>query len=584
MLVAPVDVEVLRLREAVVGGDELAYGVGQMVLLGHAEAAADVVDDDLCALLVGEAGVGVGAVLIFGEEDGVLQFAYVVVEGAGTDELAVGADAVGGRCGQVGHLHAVLEGAGGLFGEGAQQFAVDVGEFDERHVGGEAEQFLVEVEERIGEEEQHGVDDEGHAGVPVELMDVADGDELHGAPDDDVREQHDQCAAEELRALGEFGEAEDGAEACHELEQHELVGAGHDERGDEDDDEVRHEGGARVEEHADHERSHGEGDDHDLACGGDEGCRHGEEDDLGGEEQDGRRALGVVAAVAGEEHHEREHEEGDEDGLAEQREFRAGTVVVLIPRLAVGEERLVGFLVDDVATADDLLSGLDGLLAAHDGVASLLTRLGGAQAVEEEVGVGVVVEVAVAEDVPAVGRGVGLHDVLVGFAGREGVAEVSLRGHVAADDLDARDAVAVEGVEGGVDDAVLIDLLEAVGDGGAQRCRHEGRELVAIAGVERLEQRVADGRLDDVVRLDGGCGGIALTRQHLVRLHHGKLPGGGELVVAPGLVEREVVTEGLLVRKEKNDDGDDGQRGQHPGEDIMLVILIFHTSVGYMKP
>ncbi len=58
-------------------------------------------DHDLGALHGIEGVVGVDTMLVFGEECGIGQLAYVVVEGSGTDELHLGADAVCGSGGEI---------------------------------------------------------------------------------------------------------------------------------------------------------------------------------------------------------------------------------------------------------------------------------------------------------------------------------------------------------------------------------------------------------------------------------------------------------------------------------------------------
>ena len=168
MFVLPRDVEVLGLPLAVVGGDEVLDDLGQVVLLGQLHAAGDVADDHLGALFVGQVLVRIDATpLVLGEEHGVLHLADVVVEGAGTHQLALGPDAIGRLGCQVGHLHGVLEGTRHGLGHAAQQRVVDVGQLDQRHVRGEAEGLLQHKQQRVGEEQEDAVDDEVHVHPPV---------------------------------------------------------------------------------------------------------------------------------------------------------------------------------------------------------------------------------------------------------------------------------------------------------------------------------------------------------------------------------------------------------------------------------
>ena len=114
-LVLGLDVEIFGHAGAVVGGDEAFDDGWELHAVGEGEAFGNVAYDDLGGLFVGEAVVGVDAVLVFGEEDGVAYLADVVVEGSGTYDLGLCAYLLGYGGAEVGDLHAVLEGAGGFF-------------------------------------------------------------------------------------------------------------------------------------------------------------------------------------------------------------------------------------------------------------------------------------------------------------------------------------------------------------------------------------------------------------------------------------------------------------------------------------
>ena len=90
---------------------EVLHRLGQLVFVGQLQSVGHVADDDLCALLQWEAVVRVHPRLVLGEEHRVLQFADVVIQGARTHQLALGHQVVGHLGSQIGHLHAVLEGA-----------------------------------------------------------------------------------------------------------------------------------------------------------------------------------------------------------------------------------------------------------------------------------------------------------------------------------------------------------------------------------------------------------------------------------------------------------------------------------------
>lgn len=72
-----------------VGAYEVAYDLGQVVLVGQFETLGDVADDDLCRTLLGKLVVGVDTGLVLGKEGGVEHFAYVVIQGTGTHELGL---------------------------------------------------------------------------------------------------------------------------------------------------------------------------------------------------------------------------------------------------------------------------------------------------------------------------------------------------------------------------------------------------------------------------------------------------------------------------------------------------------------
>ena len=129
----------------------MANPLRQLGFGGQLQAFADVADDFLSGLLRRDAVVGVRAVLIFGEENRRIELAYVVIQGACTHKLHVGAYGTS-RLGSHGrHLHGVLEGAGCLFRQAPQQRIVDVAELHKGYGGGEAENLLYEQDEEVSQ-------------------------------------------------------------------------------------------------------------------------------------------------------------------------------------------------------------------------------------------------------------------------------------------------------------------------------------------------------------------------------------------------------------------------------------------------
>ena len=159
-LVLGLDVDVFCHAGAVVVGYVAFDDLGEFHAVGEGEAFADVAYDDLGGLLVGEAVVGVDAVLVLGEEDGVAYLADVVVEGSGADDLGLGAYLLGDGGAEVGDLHAVLEGAGGFFAHLAEEGGVGVGEFEEGDGAGEAEAALDGYEEKVGDHHEEAAEEQ----------------------------------------------------------------------------------------------------------------------------------------------------------------------------------------------------------------------------------------------------------------------------------------------------------------------------------------------------------------------------------------------------------------------------------------
>ena len=87
--------------------------------------------DNAGALNGVESIVGVHSMLIFGEEGRIVYFPHIMIEGSGTHELHIGSDTVGGSRSEIAHRHGVLECAGTLFGEFAEQRIVDIRELHE---------------------------------------------------------------------------------------------------------------------------------------------------------------------------------------------------------------------------------------------------------------------------------------------------------------------------------------------------------------------------------------------------------------------------------------------------------------------
>lgn len=94
-------VEILCLALAMVSAYKVLDGLGQMMFVGKFQSVGHMTDDNLCTLLVGQAGVGVGVSLVLRKEDGVFEFAYIVIHGTRTYQQAAGSNLSCRSCGEV---------------------------------------------------------------------------------------------------------------------------------------------------------------------------------------------------------------------------------------------------------------------------------------------------------------------------------------------------------------------------------------------------------------------------------------------------------------------------------------------------
>ena len=144
-------VEIARCSGSVMFGDETAYHLRQFGFFGQYQSFPDVPGDYSGALYGLESVVGIDAVLIFGVECRILDFAYVVIEGSCTDKLHICADAACGSRSEVADGHGVVESPRTFFRKLSEQRIVDVAEFNERHARGEAEDSLDKKHHHIAE-------------------------------------------------------------------------------------------------------------------------------------------------------------------------------------------------------------------------------------------------------------------------------------------------------------------------------------------------------------------------------------------------------------------------------------------------
>ena len=172
------DIEVLGKSGPVMCRDELLDFPWEVVLFGKFQPFGHVTDDDACALQIVQLVMRVYASLVLGEESRVEHLADVVIECAGTHQLALRTDSVGYFRGKVSHRDGVLESSRGDLAEPAQQLVVRIRQLEHRHRRDESEGLLDHQHQRIGEEEEEAVDGKVIVHGLVELRKVVGLDEL----------------------------------------------------------------------------------------------------------------------------------------------------------------------------------------------------------------------------------------------------------------------------------------------------------------------------------------------------------------------------------------------------------------------
>ena len=151
MSVAPGVVKVFCFAGSMMLANEVENLAGKFGFFGASDAVRNVSDYNSCALNGVECIVGVDSVLVFGKERGVVDFADVVVQGACSNKLYIGSNAVGGSRCKVADSHGVLEGSGAFFGEFAEHGVVYVGKLNKSDFGYETENFFKQENGYIGE-------------------------------------------------------------------------------------------------------------------------------------------------------------------------------------------------------------------------------------------------------------------------------------------------------------------------------------------------------------------------------------------------------------------------------------------------
>ena len=322
-----------------------------------------------------------------------------------------------------------------------------------------------------------------------------------------------------------------------------------------DGDDVRQEGRARVEEHADDDRQHGVGQNVDVeqVLGHHDGRHDGIEHHQREQQRQAALAVVVVLAEQVEVEHEAQHEDADVEYLPEEHQpLLSHRVAALDGLLAQALQDVVGLGADNLAAVDDLLPAQYDAAGPRIVFQHLLAGSLGAQAVVGQVGGQVVVQGTLAQDVGTVAQGVGRQDVVVGRLDGEQLVRALLPGRLVAYGHDALGTVTEQRFHVfGREDARLVhflqfffDVLQVIG----VQARHEG--VVLVVGPQLLQGFFLHGLVLLVVGLEAGQDAVLLVFHHFVRLVDGEVERGHQLAVFPGLVDVKLIVKLPVTRQE----------------------------------
>ena len=564
--------------------DEVLDLGGQVVALCQFDALADVADDDLCRFDARHLLQGIDTGLVFGEEDGVLHLSDVVIERAGTHQLRVGTDAVGDGRGKVAHHDGVLEGSGSFFRQLAHQVFRSVRQFDERHVGGEAEHLLDTPHQGVGKEQEHAVDGQVFVHRVVHSHDAVVLHQLHGKIDGARHDGDEQGGLEQLGTVGQLAQRVDGHHAGHELYDDELVLVFHGGGADHHHDHVGHEGCPGVEEDAYEDGCDGQG----QYVDAEEAVAHHERDDDGedGDErvdhQQRARVLEIVGAEQDEVDGEQRYEDEHEDGLSgDGRRYLVGGCTASLRLAFERAEHAVEMVVDDLAAVDNLLPREHHARSDGDGAEQVgLLRLA-ALFVVDKIGHDILVEVALLQLLPLGCKTFVHEELLVGSNGRVDAVDLDIRGALAAHDAHHVGRVFEDfRIFCRRHDTRLIEPMQTVGDDADVAVGQSGNAVAVLLAEARYLLRLHLGVVV-VVRLEGVHDAVFLGLEGFVGLIDRKVELGDERTVHPRF--RNVVAQlrPIVARQRPYDeddrDDDDGQTGHH----VAPIIVAWNTYLAH---
>ena len=502
-------VEIAHEGRTVVGGDEIDDHLGQMVATGYFLSFGDMRHDDLCGISgihLKERVLHAGLVLYIVERVGYLT--YIVVECARSHEECVGADGLGSFGREVRHLHRVLEGTRGTFGERVKQFGVDIRQFDEGDGRDKTEQLLEAVYQTVATDGQQAADREMEVHPRVDGRPCTGLGEGDSGVSDRLGKENPRSCLDELCAACHVSERGDSYHADDDLDEEELNRRRHHDGRDEDGGEMQEESRSGVKEDTRQDGYPCEGDEIDGQAESEcETCECNDDEHLQRKEKHRGGGMEIRTPEDVKVHHKETEEERDQHRLAEDGEgalFVAERLIVV--RAAEGVEDLVIALSDHFALVDDLLPFLDESLRGRESCQQFGAQFSGADGVEHEV------------------------DGTV-------VAEALVRGHRCVDlrqrvflllERDTRVALGLQPIHSLEGDNLHFALH--VRDIIKDRC--EGREQLGL-----------------------------LLGQLFVGLVYGEIEIRREGVVAPGFADLVVVAEGVVIAREHQHD-DCGKEGK----------------------
>ena len=217
-------VEIPHFAFPVVGADEVHDVLRQVVFLCQFDALVDVVDDALCAFVEIAFVVRIHpAALVFDEENRVVGFADVVVEGSRPDQQGIAPDAVDGFLRQVGNHQGVLKGAGCFLRQAPQCRMVGIGELKQGDVRSVAEYLFKDIDDRVGQGQQQAVDEQPEEHQQVGRPDFAFLAQDKGDVNQRIGGEHQQDGQYQLSSALQVVEAEYGNDARRYLHEGEHV-------------------------------------------------------------------------------------------------------------------------------------------------------------------------------------------------------------------------------------------------------------------------------------------------------------------------------------------------------------------------